>query len=123
MSAIAGGDSTSRDTTSISGRTGGLCLPVRWRRSGRMPRGTMRRVSVSVMKAGWMRGPSQGYPDGVAGTFDAGVGENVIETVSRQPCVYYRDLSPDLNANGEIEPEEWIKQCPCFNVIEDKKLH
>lgn len=27
MSAIAGGDSTGRDTTSISGRTGGLCLP------------------------------------------------------------------------------------------------
>ena len=27
-----------------------------------------------------------------------------------------RDLSPDLNGNGEIEPEEWIKQCPCFEV-------
>ena len=26
----------------------------------------------------------------------------------------HRDLSPDLNHNGEIEPEEWIKQCPCF---------
>ena len=24
----------------------------------------------------------------------------------------HRDLSPDLNGNGEIEPEEWIKQCP-----------
>lgn len=28
----------------------------------------------------------------------------------------HRDLSPDLNKNGEIEPEEWIKQCPCFEV-------
>ena len=28
----------------------------------------------------------------------------------------HRDLSPDLNENGEIEPEEWIKQCPCFEV-------
>ena len=28
----------------------------------------------------------------------------------------HRDLSPDLNANGEIEPEEWIKACPCFDV-------
>ena len=28
----------------------------------------------------------------------------------------HRDLSPDLNGNGEIEPEEWIKQCPCFEV-------
>lgn len=28
----------------------------------------------------------------------------------------HRDLSPDLNSNGEIEPEEWVKQCPCFEV-------
>ena len=28
----------------------------------------------------------------------------------------HRDLSPDRNGNGEIEPEEWIKQCPCFEV-------
>lgn len=28
----------------------------------------------------------------------------------------HRDLSPDLNGNGEIEPEEWIKQCPCYEV-------
>ena len=28
----------------------------------------------------------------------------------------HRDLSPDLNGNGEIEPEEWIKACPCFDA-------
>ncbi|MBB4042257.1 hypothetical protein GGR06_000016 [Bacteroides reticulotermitis] len=28
----------------------------------------------------------------------------------------HRDLSPDLNRNGEVEPEEWIKACPCFDV-------
>lgn len=28
----------------------------------------------------------------------------------------HRDLSPDLNHNGEIEPEEWIKSCPCFDA-------
>lgn len=28
----------------------------------------------------------------------------------------HRDLSPDRNKNGEIEPEEWIKECPCFDV-------
>ena len=27
----------------------------------------------------------------------------------------HRDLSPDLDGDGEIEPEEWIKACPCFN--------
>ena len=30
--------------------------------------------------------------------------------------VGHRDLSPDLNGNGEIEPEEWVKECPCFNA-------
>ena len=33
----------------------------------------------------------------------------------------HRDLSPDLNGNGEIEPEEWIKQCPCFDVAKEFK--
>lgn len=28
----------------------------------------------------------------------------------------HRDLSPDRNGNGEIEPEEWVKACPCFDV-------
>lgn len=31
--------------------------------------------------------------------------------------VGHRDLSPDRNHNGTIEPEEWIKQCPCFDAI------
>lgn len=26
----------------------------------------------------------------------------------------HRDYSPDLNHNGTIEPNEWIKYCPCF---------
>ena len=30
--------------------------------------------------------------------------------------VGHRDLSPDLNQNGRIEPEEWMKHCPCFDV-------
>jgi N-acetylmuramoyl-L-alanine amidase len=30
----------------------------------------------------------------------------------------HRDLSTDLNHNGEIEPEEWVKDCPCFNASE-----
>ena len=30
--------------------------------------------------------------------------------------VGHRDLSPDLNHNGIIEPTEWIKECPCFDA-------
>ena len=33
----------------------------------------------------------------------------------------HRDLSPDLNHNGEIEPEEWMKACPCFDAEEEFK--
>jgi len=29
----------------------------------------------------------------------------------------HRDLSPDRNGNGVIEPGEWMKACPCFDVI------
>lgn len=28
----------------------------------------------------------------------------------------HRDLSPDKNRNGIIEPFEWLKECPCFDV-------
>lgn len=30
--------------------------------------------------------------------------------------VGHRDLSPDLNHNGVIEPNERLKECPCFEV-------
>lgn len=35
----------------------------------------------------------------------------------------HRDLSPDLNGNGIIEPQEWLKQCPCFDVKHWWKQH
>ncbi|MEH8092313.1 N-acetylmuramoyl-L-alanine amidase [Gallibacterium anatis] len=28
----------------------------------------------------------------------------------------HRDLSPDLNGDGTITPNEWLKDCPCFDV-------
>lgn len=28
----------------------------------------------------------------------------------------HRDLSPDVNGDGSITPNEWIKDCPCFDV-------
>lgn len=37
--------------------------------------------------------------------------------------VGHRDLSPDLDGDGIIEANEWIKACPCFNVAEWCRLH
>ncbi len=31
----------------------------------------------------------------------------------------HRDLSPDRNGDGVVEPEEWVKVCPCFEVEKD----
>jgi N-acetylmuramoyl-L-alanine amidase len=31
----------------------------------------------------------------------------------------HRDLSPDLNGNGRIEPHEWMKECPCYSVNDE----
>ena len=28
----------------------------------------------------------------------------------------HRDLSPDTDGDGVVEPHEWLKQCPCFEV-------
>ena len=31
----------------------------------------------------------------------------------------HRDLSPDRDGDGTVEPEEWTKQCPCFDVTSE----
>lgn len=31
----------------------------------------------------------------------------------------HRDLSPDRNGDGWITPDEWLKECPCFNAEEE----
>lgn len=28
----------------------------------------------------------------------------------------HRDFSPDLNGDGKITPNEWVKLCPCFDA-------
>lgn len=33
----------------------------------------------------------------------------------------HRDISPDKNGNGIIEPSERIKSCPCFDAVDEYK--
>jgi len=42
-----------------------------------------------------------------------------VDAISRhrlRKVTGHRDLSPDLNADGIISPNEWTKQCPCFDA-------
>lgn len=31
----------------------------------------------------------------------------------------HRDTSPDLDNSGIVEPDEWVKDCPCFDALEE----
>lgn len=33
----------------------------------------------------------------------------------------HRDTSPDLDGDGIVEPNEWIKMCPCFDAVAEYK--
>lgn len=44
---------------------------------------------------------------------------HLLDLYPRSAVCGHRDLSPDLNGNGEIEPQEWIKQCPCFDASDE----
>jgi N-acetylmuramoyl-L-alanine amidase len=33
----------------------------------------------------------------------------------------HRDLSPDLDGDGVVESDEWVKQCPCFDAEKEYK--
>lgn len=62
--------------------------------------------------------------------FSAGQWHNLCELIraltqpqGKRPARYpnarivgHRDLSPDRNGNGVIEPQEWLKTCPGFDV-------
>lgn len=40
-----------------------------------------------------------------------------LEAKHRKAKIYgHRDLSPDKNGDGFITPNEWLKDCPCFDV-------
>lgn len=34
------------------------------------------------------------------------------------PIVGHRDLSPDVNHDGQVTPDEFMKACPCFDMSE-----
>jgi N-acetylmuramoyl-L-alanine amidase len=45
--------------------------------------------------------------------------DEYLEKYPNAEVVGHRDLSPDLNNDGIIEPKEWVKSCPCFSVRDE----
>lgn len=41
---------------------------------------------------------------------------NLFELYNIKEIIGHRDASPDLDGDGEVEPSEYIKACPCFDV-------
>lgn len=44
--------------------------------------------------------------------------DTMIEVFPGSKVVGHRDLSVDMNEDGVITPDEWLKMCPCFDVKE-----
>lgn len=42
--------------------------------------------------------------------------QDLLERYPGARVVGHRDLSPDLDGDGQVEPHEWIKLCPTFDV-------
>lgn len=40
----------------------------------------------------------------------------LLKKYPRATVLGHRDLSPDLNHDGVVTPDEWIKMCPCFSA-------
>ena len=44
--------------------------------------------------------------------------QDLMDRYPEARVVGHRDLSPDLDGDGEVEPHEWLKKCPAFEVQE-----
>jgi hypothetical protein len=40
----------------------------------------------------------------------------LVAAYPRAEVLGHRDISPDRNGNGKVEPSEWLKACPCFDA-------
>ena len=41
---------------------------------------------------------------------------DLIKRYPKAVILGHRDLSPDLDNDGVVEPHEWMKSCPCFDA-------
>lgn len=71
----------------------------------------------------WIGGIDKQHPNGIDNRTEAqkkALRELLIELHKRYPnarIMGHRDISPDKNGNGKVDPWERIKACPCFDAM------
>ena len=78
-------------------------------------------VSRHIVYAGGVAKDSKTPQDTRTPAQRSAMAEYVQDFHRRHPDVKiigHRDLSPDRNGNGKVEPNEWTKACPSFEVSE-----
>ena len=40
----------------------------------------------------------------------------LLQLYPRAVILGHRDLSPDMDGDGTVERQEWVKECPCFDA-------
>ncbi|HHW7446564.1 TPA: N-acetylmuramoyl-L-alanine amidase [Pasteurella multocida] len=76
--------------------------------------------SIGICLVGGITGMGKNHGEYTAAQWQA-LHQLLRELESQFPSVVicgHRDLSPDLNGDGTITPNEWLKDCPCFDVWE-----
>lgn len=81
------------------------------------------RKSIGVCLIGGLDERAQ-IMEGFEGTFTPEQAETLKEVLQSLQWKYpkakilgHRDLSPDTNGDGTISRWEWVKNCPCFDVV------
>lgn len=75
--------------------------------------------SIGICLVGGIGGPDKQNPGLYTREQWEALRLEIVALLERYPkarVVGHRDLSPDLDGDGQIEPREWIKLCPSFDV-------
>lgn len=83
--------------------------------------------SIGVCMVG---GVNEAHPTRAEDNFTDAQFETLAITLKQLHTAYpearicgHRDLSPDLNKDGIIQPREWLKMCPSFSVADFLARH
>jgi N-acetyl-anhydromuramyl-L-alanine amidase AmpD len=84
----------------------------------------------TALHVAWIGGIDRQHPNGIDNRTEAqrvALYDLVAKLKMRHPkaeILGHRDISPDLNHNGIVDPWERIKACPCFDArVEYKELN